>query len=208
MIGDLDQQLWRRQLLVAGVDEAGWGAWAGPVYAACVVLYPERAPAGLNDSKQLTPTQREALYGQLHDQAHAIGVGWAEAAYFNQYGAAAAWQEAMAQAITRCLKQLGDYAPRKLALLIDGIRDVDGFRYLHSHQLRPKLDGLSWTVAAASVIAKVERDRRMVELDHDYPAYGLAAHKGYGVPQHLAALRRYGALPIHRQQYIETALAH
>ena len=207
MLGDIDQQLWRQGLLVAGVDETGWGAWAGPVYAACVVLDPRQVPPGLNDSKKLTLATRERLHGRLYRHAGALGVGRAEAAYFNQYGAAAAWQEAMAQAIHNCIKQLAPVSPDQIVLLVDGVRDVNCLHRFHSHYVYPQLDGLSWSVAAASIIAKVERDRHMVELDQDYPAYGFSAHKGYGVPQHRAALLRYGPSPLHRAQYISKALS-
>jgi ribonuclease HII len=207
MLGDLDQQLWRQRRLVAGVDEAGWGAWAGPVYAACVVLYPQRPIPGLNDSKQLTAARREALYPLIDEQALALGIGVAGARYFNQHGASAAWAHAMRHAIQRCVAQLTPAERARVVLLIDGVRPVTHGLAIPRTILGPRLDGQAWTVAAASIVAKVTRDRRMQELDQRYPHYGFAAHKGYGVHAHRDALLKYGALPLqHRQQYISRTI--
>ncbi len=182
-------------LYVAGVDEAGRGAWAGPVYAAAVVLPLDRPdlPAlleGLRDSKQLTPAQRETLYPLIRNVALAVGIGRAEVEEINHLGILAATRRAMARAVAQL--------ERVDALLIDHLRLPE--IPLPQRPL-PKADQRCLSVAAASVIAKVERDRRMAELDREYPGYGFAAHKGYGTPRHRRALEQLGPSPIHRQTW-------
>lgn len=180
---------------IAGVDEAGRGAWAGPVYAAAVVLPLDRPDlpdllAGVRDSKQLTPVQREALYPLIRKVTLAVGVGWAEVEEINTLGILAATRLAMARAIA----QLGPVD----ALLIDHLRLPE---IPLPQWAIPKADQRCLSVAAASIIAKVERDRRMAELDREYPGYGFAAHKGYGTPQHRRALERLGPSPLHRRTW-------
>lgn len=180
---------------IAGVDEAGRGAWAGPVYAAAVVLPLDRPDlpdllAGVRDSKQLTAVQRETLYPLIRKVALAVGVGWAEVEEINTLGILAATRLAMARAIA----QLGPVD----ALLIDHLRLPE---IPLPQRAIPKADQRCLSVAAASIIAKVERDRRMAELDREYPGYGFAAHKGYGTPQHRWALERLGPSPLHRRTW-------
>lgn len=178
---------------VAGVDEAGRGAWAGPVCAAAVVL-PLRdghLPVlldGVRDSKLLTPKRREALLPVIREVAGAIGVGWGEPAEIDLWGIVAATRLAMARAIE-------DLEGRVDALLVDYLRlpNVDV-----PQRSLPKADCRCLSVAAASIVAKVERDRLMVALDEDYPGYGFARHKGYGTPEHREALVELGSSPLHR----------
>jgi len=191
---------WRKGLtLVAGVDEAGCGPLAGPVVAAAVV-FPcawlqsglPRKLRGLNDSKQLGPEQREKFFQILttHPEVrHAIAtvdVEMIDRINIRQ----AAWR-----AMNIALDQL---QPRPEHALIDGLR----IRWLPYPQTA-LVDGdcKSYSIAAASVLAKVTRDRIMVELDHQFPAYGFAEHKGYGTPQHLAAITALGPCAIHRRSF-------
>jgi len=181
---------------IAGVDEAGRGAWAGPVYAAAVVLPLERPDlsrllADVRDSKGLSPLQREALYDRIREVALAVGVGWAEVAEIDALGILPATRRAMARAV-------GGLALPADALLIDYVRLPE--IGLPQRSL-PRADACCLSVAAASIIAKVERDRRMTELDREYPGYGFARHKGYGTPQHRRALQQLGPSPIHRRTW-------
>ena len=181
---------------VAGLDEVGRGAWAGPVCAAAVVLPLNRPDlpellAGVRDSKQLSPAQRERLLPLILDAADAVGVGWATPAEVDERGIVPATRQAMARAV----KELDGRAD---ALLVDYVRlpDLD----LPQRAL-PKADARCLSVAAASIVAKVTRDRLMVALEQDYPGYGFARHKGYGTRQHREALARLGPSPIHRKSW-------
>jgi len=181
---------------VAGVDEAGRGAWAGPVYAAAVVLPLGRDDLldlldGVRDSKQLSQGQREELLPVIREAAEAVGVGWADPAEVDDLGIVPATRRAMARAVAQLNGQVD-------ALLIDYVRlpDLD----LPQRSL-PKADVHCLSVAAASIVAKVTRDRLMVALDDDFPGYGFARHKGYGTRQHREALARLGPLPIHRMSW-------
>ncbi len=192
-----EEALWARGYIrVAGLDEAGRGAWAGPVCAAAVVFPPRRPDllavlADVRDSKQLSPAQREAVYPRIREVALAVGVGWAEPAEVDSVGVLEATRRAMARAVA----QLGVPVD---ALLIDYLRLPD--IPLPQYPL-PKADARCLSVAAASIIAKVERDRRMEALDRQYPGYGFAAHKGYGTAEHRRALVRLGPSPIHRRTW-------
>ncbi len=181
---------------VAGLDEAGRGAWAGPVYAAAVVLPLERPDlldvlASVQDSKQLTPTQREAVFPVILDVAEAVGIGWASADEIDALGILPATRHAMARAIARL-------TPPADALLIDHLRLPD---IPLPQRAFPKADGECLSVAAASIVAKVSRDHQMAVLDSVFSGYGFARHKGYGTPQHREALARLGPSPIHRMSW-------
>lgn len=181
---------------VAGLDEAGRGAWAGPVYAAAVVLPLDRpdlleALSGVRDSKQLSPSQRETLSRVIREVALAVGVGWAEVEEIDKLGILPATRLAMSRAVHQLSLPVD-------ALLIDHVRLPD---VPLSQRSLPRADVRCLSVAAASIIAKVERDRRMAELDREYPGYGFASHKGYGTPQHRQALQQLGPSPLHRRTW-------
>jgi ribonuclease HII len=195
-IPDLSQEYALRAVghaWVAGLDEAGRGAWAGPVCAAAAVLPLDHddlvaALDGVRDSKLLTPGRREALLPVICEVAVAIGVGWGEPAEVDIWGIVPATRLAMGRAVA----QLGD---RVDALLVDHLH-LPGLDV--PQQSLPKAYAHCLSVAAASIVAKVERDRLMIALDDEYPGYGFAQHKGYGTPQHREALAHLGPSPIHR----------
>lgn len=177
--------------LVAGVDEAGRGPLAGPVVAAAVILRPDHPIAGVNDSKKLTELQRERLFDQIMAEALSIGIGSSSPAEIDQINILQATRLAMLQAVQHL-------SPQPDILLIDGITTIDS--PLHQQTIKQG-DSRSASIAAASIIAKVTRDRLMLEYDHRYPQYGFGRHKGYGSAAHLAALRQHGPCPIHRLSF-------
>lgn len=176
-------------LRIAGVDEAGRGPLAGPIVAAAVIL--SGPVTGINDSKQLSCAQRESYYEILHAGGHAIGTAIIPAAVIDRQGIQRSNYQAMAEAV-RALNLVPDY------LLIDGFA-VPGLAQPQRRII--KGDSLSQSIAAASVIAKVIRDRLMVEYDETYPEYGFARHKGYGTQAHLKAIALHGPCPIHRMSF-------
>ncbi len=180
---------------VAGVDEAGRGAWAGPVVAAAVVLPPDpgiaRRLAGVANSKQLTARQRERLLAVVLTEAAGSGVGIVLATEIDVLGIAEATRRAMQVAI-----QAIDISPDYL--LIDYMQLPSLFISQYS---LPKGDSRVLSIAAASIVAKVTRDRLMAELAREYPGYGFERHKGYGTADHRVALLRLGPSPIHRRSF-------
>lgn len=178
---------------IAGVDEAGRGPLAGPIVAAAVIL--SKPLAGLNDSKQVPPELREALCEELQSGGHAVGVAVLPSELIDRRGIQAANYEAMVRA-AQCLEPPPDF------LLVDGFR-VPGCPWPHRRLV--KGDCRSLSIAAASIVAKVTRDRIMVELDARFPGYGFAQHKGYATPEHLDALRRLGPCAVHRFSFAPMA---
>ncbi len=177
--------------LVCGVDEAGRGPWAGPVAVAAVVLDPDQPIPGLNDSKQLTAAVRERLYAEICDRAH-VALVYASPARIDRMNIRAATLWAMRQAVLG-LPVVPDYA------LIDG-RDVPPGLPCRAEAIVGG-DAKSQAIAAASIIAKVSRDRLMRYTGTLYPDFGLERHMGYGVPEHAAALDRFGPTPLHRMTF-------
>ena len=183
--------------LVCGCDEAGAGPLAGPVYAAAVILPLGVEIEGLNDSKKLTEKKREALFPVIQERASAWAVARVEAAEIDETDILSARMKAMQLAMDQ-LSLRPDFA------LIDGNRDHGrSFALTTPHRCIVKGDSLSASIAAASILAKVSRDRLMVELDEVYPGYGFARHKGYGTAQHRAAIARLGPCPIHRRTFLK-----
>lgn len=173
---------------VAGIDEAGRGPLAGPVMAAAVILPAGVSIIGVDDSKKLSPDKREKLFEIIMTQALSVGVGIISPAEIDRINILQATRRAMLGAVQN-LSLHPDY------LLIDGISTIDS---VVPHKTIKKGDSLSLSIAAASIIAKVTRDRLMIEMDSEYPGYGFAGHKGYGSAAHLDAIRRLGPSPIHR----------
>jgi ribonuclease HII len=177
--------------LVAGVDEVGRGPLAGPVVAAAVILHPQRSIEGLADSKKLSEKRREHLSELIKEQAHSWSLGRAEVEEIDKVNILQASLLAMKRAVEG-LPDMPDLA------LVDG---------KHAPQLACKVDtviggdALVEAISAASIIAKVARDREMIDLDSRYPGYGLARHKGYPTKQHLEGLQTLGVSPIHRRSF-------
>ncbi len=181
---------------IAGIDEAGRGAWAGPVVAAALILPLDdlaltRRLVGVQDSKKISPKKRGELFSVIHTVALAVSVGVASHTYIDRQGIIAATRRAMTQAVRRL-------AIPPHYLLIDHLPLPHLSIPQHAF---PKADATSLSVAAASIIAKVTRDRLMLQLDAVYPGYGFARHKGYGTQAHQEALARLGPCKIHRYSF-------
>ncbi|HTQ81012.1 MAG TPA: ribonuclease HII [Thermoanaerobaculia bacterium] len=176
---------------IAGVDEAGRGSLAGPVVAAAVVVDPRYAIPGVDDSKCLTAAERERLAAVIRRSALASAVVAVDPGVIDSINILEATRKAMVGAL-RAL------SPRPDCAVIDAVR-LRGLRFPCLPVVRG--DAISYAIASASILAKVERDRMMVALHRRYPQYGFADHKGYSVPEHLAALRTYGPSPVHRLTY-------
>ncbi len=176
---------------IAGVDEAGRGALAGPVIAAAVILPTRRRIEGLRDSKQLSPKQRARLFDEIRDVAVSVGVGSVDHQAIDRLNILEAALLAMRKAVEK-LTPSPDY------ILVDGLHlpevGIVG-------EAIPKGDSKSYSIAAASIIAKVTRDRLMIELDPIYPNYGFSRHKGYPTSQHRQAIAQFGASEIHRRTF-------
>lgn len=183
--------------LICGVDEAGRGPLAGPVYAAAVILSPEYPIIGLNDSKKLSEKKREELYDIILEEAVAYSIASASVEEIETYNILGATYLAMSRAVA------GLSTTPALAL-------IDGNRIPPSLAVPAKTvvkgDALSESIAAASILAKVSRDRVLKELDVQYPQYGFAVHKGYGTAAHTAALRQFGPCPEHRPSFLRKIL--
>lgn len=174
--------------VIAGIDEAGRGPLAGPVVAAAVILPENLLIAGVNDSKKLSPAARERLFEIINEQAISVGIGLGEPDLIDRINILQATRHAMREALSRLTLQPD-------CILIDGISTIDS--PIHQKTIK-KGDSLSISIAAASIIAKVTRDRLMHDLDQRYPGYGFAGHKGYGSAAHLEAIRQHGPSPVHR----------
>ena len=179
--------------LVCGADEAGAGPLAGAVYAAAVILPPGLELESLNDSKKVSPRKREELFAQIQAQAVAWAVASVDEGEIDRINILNARMLAMDRAI-QALDPAPEYA------LIDGNRNT-GIRC--PNETVVKGDGRSASIAAASILAKVSRDRYMEEMDARYPGYGFARHKGYPTKAHYEALRRLGPCPIHRRTFLK-----
>ncbi|MBQ9146020.1 MAG: ribonuclease HII [Clostridia bacterium] len=177
--------------LVAGIDEAGRGPLAGPVSAACVVMPLDDLVPGVNDSKKLTAAKREKLYPLIMEKAIAYSIVTVDAPTIDEINILNATKLAMRS----CVEQL---AVQPDVVLVDAVKLDCGY------PVDPiiKGDALSYSIACASVLAKVYRDHMMVEAAKEYPAYGFEQHKGYGTAAHIAALQQNGPCPLHRRSFI------
>lgn len=177
---------------VAGVDEAGRGPWAGPVVAAAVILDPEKPIFGLADSKKISEKKREALYEPIFLSACSVGVGVVSAEDIDRTNILKATFQAMRQAIQN-LKSLPS------EIWVDGNQSIPG---IESQRTFVGGDALHECIMAASIVAKVYRDRLMCEYDQLYPGYEFSKHKGYGTATHIQKLQSLGPCPIHRMSFV------
>ena len=186
---------WPTHGLVAGVDEAGRGPLAGPVVAAAVILDDRNPIAGLADSKKLTALRRERLFDEIRAKALCCSIAWATVAEVDQFNILQATMLAMQRAVT-------GLRLKPVRVLVDGNRlprlDVPGEAIVKGDALVP-------AISAASILAKVWRDRWCMDIDRLYPAYGFAGHKGYGTAAHMQALRQHGPCPEHRRSFAPVA---
>ena len=187
-----ERPYWERGIAVAGMDEAGRGPLAGPVVAGCVVLPCNLLIPGVNDSKKLTPKKREALYETITENALAFGTGWVYEDVIDEINILNATKIAFKNAFRNMNYDCN-------TVFVDALRgiDIEAEQHILIHG-----DAVCYSIAAASIIAKVERDRYMVEMAEKYPQYGFEKHKGYGTKQHIEALREFGPCEIHRRSFI------
>ncbi len=183
--------------LLCGVDEAGRGPLAGPVFAAAVILDPQKIPEGLNDSKKLSEKKREALFDPICEQALAYGIGQASVEEIEEYNIL----QATFMAMRRAVEALPIKPDR---ILIDGNRIPEGLPAPAEFVI--KGDALSASIAAASILAKVSRDRVMLRIAEQYPEYDFPKHKGYGTALHYERLAQYGISPVHRRSFLKKIL--
>ncbi len=181
---------------IAGVDEAGRGPLAGPVYAAAVILPPDIRLDGINDSKKLSPKKREELFDEITEKAIGYSIFSVDEKTIDEINILRATYMAMNGAVNSLF-------PKPDYVIIDGnsIRDM-----LIPHETIVKGDAKSISIAAASILAKVARDRYITEMAELYPEYGFEKHKGYGTKEHTEAILKYGASPIHRKTFLKKLL--
>ena len=193
-----ERELWSGGIArVAGVDEAGRGPLAGAVYAAAVILPRGVHILGLDDSKKLSPKRRGELYGEIIEKADGYAVAFADEKEIDELNILRATHLAMNRAVSS-LSPAPDYC------IIDG-NSISGMSI--AYETMVKGDAKSASVAAASILAKVTRDRYITELAKKYPEYGFERHKGYGTKEHTEAILKYGVLPIHRKSFLKKLLS-
>ena len=193
----IDRRYWSRPgCLLAGMDEVGRGPLAGPVVAGCIVMPPEPMVEHINDSKKMTAKRREAAYEKLLTTALASATAWVEPAVIDEINILQATRRAFQEAFAKIQTPVTH-------VLIDALT---GLELPAEQHVLVHGDALSYSIACASVLAKVERDRYMAEMDAAYPVYGFAKNKGYGTAEHIAALKRYGPCPLHRRSFIKNFL--
>ncbi len=190
---EFDKTVSQGRMVIAGVDEAGRGPLAGNVVAACVILDLSSKPiSGLNDSKKLTENKRNALFLEIKSRALDFGIGECTPEEIDRYNILAASLLAMKRAL-ECLRTPPDL------VLVDGNREIPALGYPQTTLI--KGDGLSASIAAASILAKVTRDRQMELYEDAFPGYGFARHKGYPTRDHFNAIKALGLAPIHRRSF-------
>ena len=176
---------------IAGIDEVGRGPLAGPVVTACVSIPLSRLVPGVDDSKKLSEKKREALYPLLLENAEYARTSWMEPSVIDEINILSATKRAMEECAAAFTGGM---------ILVDA---VDGLKLPVPHRSIIRGDALCYMIAAASVVAKVERDRYMIQLAEEYPQYGFARNKGYGTAEHIRAIREYGPCPAHRMSFIK-----
>ena len=189
----LESALWANGRAVAGMDEVGRGPLAGPVVTACVAIPREKLVYGVDDSKKLTEKRREALYPLLIEAADYWKVAFVDHEQIDQMNILAATRKAMEECAAGFTAENG-------VILVDAVQNL---KLPCEERALVHGDALSYLIGAASIGAKVTRDRYMIEMDRQYPMYGFARNKGYGTAEHIAALKKYGPCPEHRRTFIK-----
>ncbi|MEG1524036.1 MAG: ribonuclease HII [Clostridia bacterium] len=190
---EIDRRYWTKEgIVLAGMDEVGRGPLAGPVVVACAVMPPEPLIHYVNDSKKLLEKRREMVYIELVRTACAYATAWVWPVVIDEINILQATRQAFAEAFDQVDAPVTD-------VLIDALTGLE-----ISARQHPLIhgDALSYSIACASILAKVQRDHYMIEQDAVYPQYGFARNKGYGTAEHIAALRKYGPCPLHRKSFI------
>ena len=189
---------------IAGIDEAGRGPLAGPVVVACVVMPRDSMIEGVNDSKKVSEKKREKLYDEIIQEAIAYGVGIISQEEIDKINILNATKEGLTLAIKEMEKDLKEKQrgfEKPEIILVDALTKIDTDHIPYRSII--KGDAKSYSIAAASIIAKVTRDRIMREWDEVYPMYGFAKHKGYGTASHIASIKEYGLCPLHRRSFVK-----
>lgn len=191
LLAATDEPFWTQGLVVAGMDEVGRGPLVGNVVVACVVMPREPLIEWVDDSKKLSESRREKVYQEILDTALHIGIGQATPQEIDEIN--------ILQATKKAMRQAAGQVPADV-FLVDAVSNL-GLKGLEVPII--KGDATSYSIAAASIVAKVVRDHQLMELDKLYPQYGLARNKGYGTAEHIAALKEYGPCPYHRRSFIK-----
>ena len=191
LLAATDTPFWSQGLVVAGMDEVGRGPLAGNVVVACVAMPKDPLIEWVDDSKKLSESRREKVYQQILDTALYIGVGQATSEEIDEIN--------ILQATKKAMRQAAEQVPADV-YLIDAVTNL-GLKGMEIPII--KGDATSYSIAAASIVAKVIRDRQMIQLDEIYPQYGFARNKGYGTAEHIAALKVLGPCPYHRRSFIK-----
>lgn len=192
-LAEPDRAFWEREgILLAGMDEVGRGPLAGPVVVCCAAMPKTPLIRHVNDSKKVSEPRREALYSELAETALGFSLGWVWPETIDEINILQATRQAFREAFLDMPVPVTD-------VLVDAMKDLDIPARQH-----PLIhgDALSYSIACASILAKVTRDRYMLEQDALYPEYGFARNKGYGTSEHIMALKRFGPCPIHRRSFI------
>jgi len=196
---EIERGFWSQgNVVLAGMDEVGRGPLAGPVVTACVVLPETPLIEGINDSKKLSEKKREVLYERIVSEAVAYATAWVEPVVIDQINIAQATKQAFEQAFRAVNEKCA-----VTDVLVDYVKDLNLEANQHAFVHG---DARSYLIGAASIVAKVERDRYMQQQDALYPEYGFARNKGYGTKEHIAALEKYGPCPLHRRSFITRIL--
>ena len=192
---------------IAGIDEAGRGPLAGPVVVACAIMPKDSMIEGVNDSKKVSEKKREILYEEIIKEAVAYGVGIVSQEEIDKINILNATKEGLRMAIDemeKCLKERRTNFEKPEIILVDALTKIDTDHIPYRSII--KGDSKSYSIAAASIIAKVTRDRIMRQWDEVYPMYGFEKHKGYGTAAHVNAIKQYGLCPLHRRSFVKNII--
>lgn len=204
-IKKIENELYQKGIQsIAGIDEAGRGPLAGPVVVACVIMPKDSMIEGVNDSKKVSEKKREKLYEQIIEEAVAYGVGIISQEEIDRINILNATKEGLTLAIKEMENDLKDKnrnIEKPDIILVDALTKIDTDHIPYKSII--KGDAKSYSIAAASIIAKVTRDRIMRQWDEVYPVYGFAKHKGYGTANHINAIKEYGLCPLHRHSFVK-----